>query len=122
MDIFGKINPFSEGSVIFDRWFILYESKADRQADSSSVEKRTDLVEFIATEPQMVQRVTENLLLIEELAAMQRAPYRIYTERTDITFHKGQVVTDQVTGKSYQILVAYTNVQGVDMTIMELDD
>jgi hypothetical protein len=122
MSIFDNPNPFQEGGLAYDRDFKVYELFEDRLANSSSIINQKELFEFIGSEPQLVQRLTENLILMEDMAAMQKAPFRISTEQKGLSFKKGLGVYDQKTGKGYKILAIYPHEKGYDITLTELDD
>lgn len=117
-------SPFTEESRIFDRLFTLYKPKVERTSDRSPIHDLITIGKFRGCEPQLVQRVTTNLLSIGEDGelAMQQAAYQIHTDHTDLSIEKGYIAADPLTGKKYRIIAHPRQSSKYDLMVTELDD
>jgi hypothetical protein len=128
MSVFDDVerlhSPFEEESKIFDRKFSLYKPKVGRTSDRSPIGDLTLIGTFMGCEPQLVQRVTTNLLSVGEGGdlAMQQAAYQILTDYTDLVISKGYVAIDPVTTKKYQVIAPHRQASKYDLMVTELDD
>lgn len=122
MSIFNNENPFTQGALPYATSMTLQRVQDDRESDRTAKVKVTDLANFLGCEPQLVQRLTENLVLIDDMALMQKSPWRISTEDKTLQPKKGYYIRDNVSLKSYRILAYYPHKRGFDFTVTELND
>lgn len=120
MKLFRGVNPYKQGSLIFDRIHILQREKETVTSDASAKEKTLEIQEFIGSEPQMMQRATENLVMLEDISAMQNSLLVIFTQDTELEVPtKGMTVLDTKTETEYRILAYYRHTDGYDLITSE---
>lgn len=122
MKWFKGSNPYTQGSLIYNRDFTLYKPKDSRETNAASKEASVDIQDFVGAEPQMMQRATENLVLLEDISAMQNSLFVIYTQETFEEIEKGMRILDIDTEKRYRVMGYYTHVDGVDFVTSEMSD
>jgi hypothetical protein len=123
MSIFDNPTPFSaKGNRIYDRDYTLYQEQSNRSADKSAFTDRVPVGTLRGGEPQMIQRVTTNLLTLATDGSMQVAAFKIPIQEASLPIEKGQVVTDLKTQKSFRIIAFYQKNDDVDLSVTELND
>ena len=114
--------PFLNNPLEYNRRFSLRASLELRTSDRSSVTEYDTLGSFQGTEPQQVQRVTTNLIAVDEGVAMQITAFVIYTDVTFLEFNKGTIILDHETEKNYKVITFYQTGNSYKLMIIELND
>jgi hypothetical protein len=114
--------PFQKVITGYDRRYSLQESDDSRTADRSNTTALTNLGIIFATEPQLVQRVTTNLIAVDESVAMQIGAFLIYTDNTPLDIDKGDILFDHLTEKKYKVISFYKTGLKYKLMVIELND
>jgi hypothetical protein len=114
--------PFLNNPPEYNRHYSLRASLESRTSDRSSVTEYATLGTFQGTEPQQVQRVTTNLITVDEGVAMQVGAFLIYTDTSTLNISKGHILLDHKTEKNYKIISFYRTGAQHKLIVIELDD
>lgn len=114
--------PFLNNPPEYNRRFSLRASLESRTSDRSSMTEYDTLGTFQGTEPQQVQRVTTNLIAVDEGVAMQITAFIIYTDVTFLEFKKGVVILDHQTEKNYKVITFYQTGNRYELMVIDLSN